>query len=288
MRTKAGWTILALGLLLCACGSGEDDGTAGTAGSGGASGAGASGGGAGAAGVAGISLSPECEGVEPGKLMKLPEGFSIDATEVTKCQYELWLTSNPSTDDQSAVCSQNNGFVPTCDWPPNGDGDHPVACVDWCDAYAYCKAVGKRLCGKIGGGANGYDDYDNATRSQWYAACSSGGALEYPYGDAYDPQACNGGDNDATGCDHGACTTVVAGSMSSCRSHETGYSGVYDLSGNVWEWEDSCDGDDGSSDLCRVRGGANNYGAVNLGCAYADYFERGVSELVGFRCCSSP
>jgi hypothetical protein len=53
-------------------------------------------------------------------------------------------------------------------------------CVDWCDAHAYCKPVGKRLCGKIGGGPNLYADYASASSSEWYRACSSGGSFTYP------------------------------------------------------------------------------------------------------------
>jgi hypothetical protein len=34
-------------------------------------------------------------------------------------------------------------------------------------------------------------------------------------------------------------TTVETGSLSTCQPSVSGYAGVYDLSGNVWEWEDS-------------------------------------------------
>jgi formylglycine-generating enzyme len=81
-----------------------------------------------------------------------------------------------------------------------------------------------------------------------------------------------------------------------------GYQGVFDLSGNVWEWEDSCDGT-GSSGSCRTRGGAfcngfvfgwpvcstigdpDNY-AVNLSCgAQAAVSRASLDVTVGFRCC---
>ena len=34
----------------------------------------------------------------------------------------------------------------------------------------------------------------NANISEWYNACSAGGALAYPYGNTYEPEACDGRD----------------------------------------------------------------------------------------------
>ena len=70
----------------------------------------------------------------------------------------------------------------------------------------------------------------------------------------------------------------------------SGYVGVYDLSGNVWEWEDSCDGTTGSNDLCRLRGGSFGvYPGDYLRCDYGGYdgFGARVGGLdIGLRCCS--
>lgn len=236
----------------------------------------------------GYTVSEGCKGTEPARTVAMPEGFGIDETEVTRCQYEVWLAAGPSTDGQPAECSWNDDFTPGCEWPPGEKGDLPVQCVDWCDAFSYCEALGKRLCGKIGGGPNGYDDLADHTKSQWFAACSAGGTYVFPYGNEYDAERCNGGDNDATGCDHGSCELVSGGTYSRCQSIGLGYGGVYDLSGNVWEWEDACDGSEGASDACRVRGGATNYGQASLTCAAEEYFVRNVNTAVGFRCCSKP
>jgi formylglycine-generating enzyme required for sulfatase activity len=221
-------------------------------------------------------------------LVPVTGGYSIDATEVTRCQYEAWLATSPSTSGQVSACTWNSTYEPSCEWPPGTKGDHPVVCVDWCDAYAYCKAVGKRLCGKISGGMNGYDDYANASTSQWYAACSSGGVNDFPYGDTYSGTACNGDD-----AGHG--TTVPVASKSGCQSSMSGYAGVHDLSGNVWEWEDSCNGNSGNSDNCRLRGGSFSDYVGNDGVLRCDYdsFDDGYVrdfqyDGVGFRCCSSP
>ena len=91
--------------------------------------------------------------------------------------------------------------------------------MDWCDAFAYCQGVGKRLCGKIGGGSADYSTgWDDATQDQWHNACDSGGADDYPYGSTYQPQTCNGHDHSSA--------AVPVGSMSGCQSSVPGYAGT--------------------------------------------------------------
>jgi formylglycine-generating enzyme required for sulfatase activity len=216
-------------------------------------------------------------GTEPAAQVSVLDDYSIDATEVTRCQYEVWLASNPDPSGQTGYCSWNTSFVPACEWPPGTLGSHPVVCVDWCDADAYCKAVGKRLCGKIGGGTNAMGQYANPNLSQWFAACSSNGQNDYPYGDTFDGQACNGPDK-------GVGTTVPVGSLATCQS----YPGIYDLSGNVLEWEDSCNGIAGPQDNCRMRGGAWGVNAPDLRCDAGYTADRDDLGGIGFRCCSSP
>jgi formylglycine-generating enzyme len=212
-------------------------------------------------------------------------GYAIDATEVSSSQYAAWIATNPTAPPPtpSDVCAWKTSYNTTMDL-----GSRPAVNVDWCDAVAYCSAVGKRLCGRIGGGANGWDDYADATKSQWYNACSSGGADTYPYADSYQPQTCNGYDNLVTGCGTGTCATEVVGTLTGCASPVTGYEGVYDLSGNVWEWEDSCNGVAGGSDSCRIRGGSYFYdSSMSLRCNDSDEYGRNsLTEHIGFRCCA--
>ena len=216
-------------------------------------------------------------------MVALPLGYCIDSTEVTQGQYQTWLNTRPSTVDLIPACSWNTDFTPSITgavgWPPTIETlTDPVVNVNWCDAYAYCVGVGKRLCGKIGGGPIAYSDYTNAALSQWYAACTSNGMFgpaSYPYGNAYEPSACNGQDENKGG-------PVKVGSTPTCQSVIADYAGVYDLSGNVGEWEDACE-----CGVCRIRGGNYHSASGQLGCG----FDSGAGipgrfETVGFRCCS--
>ncbi len=232
----------------------------------------------------GPPLDVQCPTDAPGPAMlELSAGYCIDATEVTREQYAAWLDTAPAVDGQPEVCAWNDDFTPPCAWPPGSTPNRPVACVDWCDARAYCESAGKRLCGRIGGGANAFEDYASAARSEWFDACTSHGQHDYTYGSEHDPAACRGADEDMW-------AWIDVGSLSTCQSPESEYAGIYDLSGNVMEWEDSCDADAGPDDHCRVRGGSFNYSADGLRCDMGEnlLFARSAYYVgVGFRCCAS-
>ncbi len=221
------------------------------------------------------------------------QDYTIDETEVTQGQYAVWLATNPappaSTDANCGYVTSYGGYTDSGDgyavtdagYAGTDASHHPVATVDWGDAYAYCKGVGKRLCGAIGGGANPVDSRNNDYASQWYRACSSGGMYAYPYGYLYQSNYCATYDNTKG-------QTVAVGSLPNCVTSTMGYVGVYDLSGNVYEWEDSCTGN-GPSAFCELRGGSiyNDTSSI-LACAAGvpNITRNAVNINIGFRCCS--
>ena len=83
---------------------------------------------------------------------------------------------------------------------------------------------------------------------------------------------------------------MPVGTCPGCTSTESGYTGVYDLSGNVSEWEDSCNGTSGEYDTCLSRGGSFD-GSFDFGfdlvCGYyTPLYRHGCSKEMGFRCCA--
>jgi len=192
--------------------------------------------------------------------------FCIDETEVKRSKYDVFLASNPSTAGQPPECDFNVDFQPAY----VSTASQPVRGVDWCDARAYCLWAGKRLCGRLGGGSVPFTESHDPTVSEWMYACSGGGSMAYPYGGAYSPTACNGLDANKGGpTDVGTPTCVGS------------FAGLYDMSGNVAEWEDACSGL-----ACRVRGGTYDLEAANLTCvdSMTRNLDAGYPD-VGFRCC---
>jgi sulfatase modifying factor 1 len=215
----------------------------------------------------------------PGPAMvPIPGGYCIDSTEVTRAQYAAFLATTPSTSGQPAECSWNTTFVPN-PWDPNL-ANYPVADIDWCDAYAYCKWAGKRLCGKIGGGALAMNAATDPNASQWYRACSAGASLTYPYGTSYVAGACN--------APTGSAQVAPVASFPNCVG---GYPGLYDMAGNVEEWQDSCSGTSGASDACREQSGTYGYVSGDpQGSTRCDFLDTDTRSAhlddVGVRCCA--
>lgn len=223
----------------------------------------------------GVEPCPGTGGPDPIRITTPTTSFCIDRSEVTRSQYEAFLATNPNPTAQAPECQWNTTFVPNLNWPDGGAAatvDAPITNVDWCDAVAYCKFVGKQLCKSV-------TDPDAGGVDQWQIACSRNGARKYPYGATQDLGACNGPTDGGT----------IKPVMSSPRC-EGGYDGIFDMTGNVQEWRDGCKKavDAGpASDTCVLGGGGFAQPADSQSCTSVFVATRsGAFNDLGFRCCS--
>lgn len=200
--------------------------------------------------------------------------YCIDSTETTIAQYEQFMASSAAP-PAGAGCAQSAPKTPG-NWPPQpGTDAFPVNNVTWCQAYAYCEWAGKRLCGQIGGGALAQASDTMASQSQWLYACSDGGARTYPYGNTYSVQACGGQQSAMPNPEPVDFYTSCVG----------GFPGLDDMSGNVWEWNDTCDSNDPGA-FCHAVGGGFDSTPTELECLGERNWVRTSSAAnIGFRCC---
>jgi sulfatase modifying factor 1 len=232
-------------------------------------------------------------------MVSVPNGC-IDSTEVTQAQYQAFLVAkNGDMSGQGPECSWNQAYAAAlmCFPDPVGHPNFPINGVDWCDATAYCRWAGKRLCGHVGGGAlietmnfppttgSMQPDLSRPDISEWTAACSRGGLRAYPYGGSLVPESCNVGEHSGT-----PRAIVDVKTTAGC---EGGYASVFDMVGNVHEWENACEpinpAAPGPNDRCFIRGGS--YHDLGYDCTSANPLARNwVDNLcdMGIRCCADP
>lgn len=211
--------------------------------------------------------------------------YCIDAWEVSYQQYAVFVNGSPSLASMPPGCAWNKDFIPSNGYAvPSALNTAPVRGVNWCQAYTYCETQDppRHLCGKIDGGpvAWGTQDFADPKVDQWFNACSTQGHQTYPYGQSFVAAKCNGG----ALANAGDSASQTQNFWASCLG---GVSDLYQMSGNVAEWEDSCSGTTGATDTCRVRGGSYaSADSAGLQCN-ADATQRRDYQGadVGFRCC---
>jgi formylglycine-generating enzyme len=146
------------------------------------------------------AVDSECASDEsPYKTITL-SAFKIDKTEVTVSAYKACVNAGE--------CSAPNTGN-SCNWNVSGREDHPINCVDWAQANAYCAWAGKRL----------------PTEAEWEKAARGTEGRKYPWrNSAIDCTKAN-----RLGC---------VGSTTSVGDYPSGASpdGALDMAGNVWEW----------------------------------------------------
>jgi len=164
--------------------------------------------------------------------------FCIDRTEVTTAAYKLCSDKGdcrraPHTNAGRGISPNEAASVdPLCNArAPEERGAHPINCVSWAMADAYCKAQRKRL----------------PTEAEWELAAAGAAGAAFPWGDeAPSAKRLNACGNECTAwaakakismraayaADDGWANTAPVGTFTGDRSAE----GVSDLAGNVREW----------------------------------------------------
>ena len=178
--------------------------------------------------------------------------YLIAKYPVTNAQYKRFLDANP----QQRI--PDDWEEDTCSYPAE-QSNHPVVYVSWHDAVAFCEWAKCRL----------------PTQEEWEKAARGEDGRTYPWGEDWlDGKYCN---SDEAGI----------GGTSPVDEFPHGVSpyGVWDTSGNVWEWTSSQD-EDGEY----VMRGGSWYSSASGG-RTADHYRYWPEEACGsysFRCARSP
>lgn len=130
--------------------------------------------------------------------------FFIDRFEVTNAQYRKFVVE---TGRRSPDHFRNRTFPP-------GKADHPATFVTWDDAADYCAWAGKRL----------------ATDKEWEKAARGTDGRQFPWGEQFDAKKANTPVRWQTLGQSGDTTPVGA------FAEGVSPFGIYDMTGNVWEW----------------------------------------------------
>jgi len=126
------------------------------------------------------------------------------------------------TNGQFARFVKETGYKAEGDWmryAKSGRETHPVVCVTWNDAWAYCRWAGGRL----------------PTEAQWEKAARGTDGKEYPWGNTWDRNRCNWHEGPKVS---GMADIYSGRGTAPVGSFPSGVSpyGVHDMAGNVWEW----------------------------------------------------
>ena len=219
------------------------------------------------------------------------DAYELDRTEVSAREYLAC---------EAAKACKPAGRGPGCTAGVLGKEEHPINCVDWSQAKAYCKFVDKRL----------------PTEAEWARAARGTKTTRYVWGDSWPPPQGSGNFADRAGASEsphwlaikdyvdGYAFTAPVGAFAGASSP----AGALNMSGNVMEWVEDFYSDRLFASRARKKGITKNPTGPGRGAARvvrgasfgvaapqrlevthrSFYVESAASIHIGFRCARSP
>ena len=157
-----------------------------------------------------------------GVMIHIPgKNYKMGKYDVTRGEFAKFVNETRYDAGNSCYVFTTSGWknLNGSNWRNPGfsqDDTHPVTCVSWIDAQAYLTWLSKKT-GK---------QFRLPTEEEWEYACYGGSQTEYCGGNNLDSVAWYEGNS--------SITTHPVG-----QKQANGY-GLYDMSGNVWQWMDNC------------------------------------------------
>jgi formylglycine-generating enzyme required for sulfatase activity len=181
---------------------------------------------------------------KPGRAVTVAPSW-IGRTDVTVAAYARCVSERACT----APDTRSH-----CNWTVAGRERHPINCVDWNQAMAFCEWIEGRL----------------PTSEEWEYAAKGGQSRIYPWGDET-PDA-------SRACYDKTCP----GGTAPADSHPEGASrdGLLNMAGNLWQWV----GTEEELQHTELRGGSWTTDASRLRASYRDRYAGSGLFGVGFRC----
>jgi cysteine-rich repeat protein len=203
---------------------------------------------------------------QPAHDVAIPE-FDVMLNEVTVSEFQSCVTAGSCTAPSSGAA---------CNWGVSGRGNHPVNCVDWDRASAYCTWAGGRL----------------PSEAEWEYAARGGQAVTFPWGEEAPTCGYVVMSEGGLGCGRRGTWPVCA------KSAGNSAHGLCDMSGNVWEWVQDLQHDDytgaptdgsawetGDETERVIRGGSWGNAADQLSVTRRGHAQPDIAvDSLGFRC----
>ena len=173
--------------------------------------------------------------------VRVANPFAVSRDPVTRSEYERFVRATKRPDpDGCASMSDEGKWVVTAglSWTNPGfeqSGDHPAVCVSWDDANAYARWLSERS-GR---------SYRLLSEAEFEYAARAGATTPFPWGSSERDVCAHANSFDATAqrahpdwpaaaCDDGYAHT------SPVRTFPPNAFGVYDMTGNVFQWTADC------------------------------------------------
>lgn len=218
-----------------------------------------------------VESDPSClDNERPAHDVTFSEPFELMATETTIAQYAKF------------VAASGHAAPPSPEFPQAAD--HPVVLLNWDDAAGFCEWAGARL----------------PTEAEWEHA-ARGGQVGLVFGSRQElsrDRANYGADQCCSGATGGGDVWVTTAPVGSFPPNDFG---VYDMTGNVWEWVDGWldNGYYASSPRINPPGAGTGFARIARGGSWLNFAaalrtsvrlpfaQTGQTSNVGFRCARS-